>query len=264
MPRNGSRILRRAVVGFFSNDCPLAAAAIAYYILLSIFPLALLVLTIGSQLVDSADVQKDLVNFFNQYVAGSRAIVAGMVHSLDQHTTSFGLVGLIGVVWAGMGIFGAVRTAMNQAWEVKETRPFWTQRGLELGMAASVGLLFALSSAATWAVDDVIAIGRHYRAVPGLRFLIGASIAFAAFALCYHLIPNARRHPWSASLKAALVATILFELAKFAFLAYLQSYANYSVVYGTLGAVIVFLVWAYASAAILLFGGELAREFASQ
>jgi len=261
--RAWARLLRGAVAGFFANDSPLAAAAIAYYILLSVFPLTLLVLTIGSQLLDPAQVQKDLVTFFNQYIAGSRAIVAGMVNSLDQHTTSFGLVGLLGAGWAGMGIFGALRTALNLAWGVRETRSFWSQRRLELGMAGIVGLFFAISSAATWAVDDLVARG-HDRPYTGLRFLIGAAIAFAAFALCYHLIPNTRRRPWRASLQAALFATVLFELAKFAFLAYIRTYANYSLVYGTLGAVIVFLVWAYASATILLFGGQLARELAAR
>ena len=59
------------------------------------------------------------------------------------------------------------------------------------------------------------------------------------------------------------MATLLFELARIAFLAYLRGYADYSLLYGALGAVIVFLIWAYASAAILLFGGQLAREMAT-
>lgn len=253
-------VLRRATAGFFANDCPLAAAAIAYYILLSVFPLVLLVLTIGSQVVDQAQLQKDLVSFFNQYVAGSRGMVAGMVKSLDRHTTSFGLLGLLGAAWAGMGIFGALRTALNQAFGVRETRTFLVQRALELGMAAIVGVLFAVSSAATWAIDELVGFSARAHGFQGLRFLLGAGIAFAAFTFCYQLIPNARGRSWSASIRAAAAATVLFEVAKLAFLAYLQAYADYSVVYGTLGAVIVFLVWAYASATILLFCGQLARE----
>ena len=245
----------RALTAFFANDCPLAAAAIAYYILLSIFPLALLVLAIGSQFVEPARLQHDLLGFFNQYVAGSRGLVGGMVRNLDRHTTSFGLLGLVGAVWAGMGVFGALRTALNQAWGVRETRPFWAQRGLEAGMAVGVGVLFAVSAAAGSAIDGA--------GFAGLRFLLAAAIAYVGFAACYQWIPNARRHSWSASRGAALVATLLFELARLAFLAYLHDYADYSLLYGALGAVIVFLIWAYASAAILLFGGQLAREMAS-
>jgi len=93
-----------------------------------------------------------------------------------------------------------------------------------------------------------------------LRLVVGAVVAFAGFTLCYELVPNTQRRTWRASMLAAAAATVLFEIAKWIFLAWVRDIADYSLVYGTIGAVIVFLVWAYATASILLFGGQLAKE----
>jgi membrane protein len=243
------KVFWRVVNGYFKNDCPLAAAAIAYYVLLSIFPLLLLVIAIGSELFPHRFIERQLIDFVTQYAAGSEKTVTSMVRGLGRHRTSFGFVGLGGIILSGSGLFGALRTALNQAWGVKETRSFSTQRILELALAFVVGMLFVVSSLLTWLVDD-----------PLLKLALGPGVAFVGFTLCYELIPNFNARTWRASAAAGLAATLLFEVAKWLFLAYLNGAANYNLLYGALSVVIVFLVWAYATASILLFGGQLARE----
>jgi len=93
-----------------------------------------------------------------------------------------------------------------------------------------------------------------------LRLLLGSGVALAGFSLCYELVPDSPGRTWRASLAAGAAATVMFEVAKWLFLGYITSFATFSLVYGAVGAVIVFLVWAYATASILLFGGQLARE----
>jgi membrane protein len=255
-------VLRRVLAGYFASDCPLAAAAIAYYVLLSVFPLILLVLTIGSYLLPASLVERQVLEFANQYVAGSRGVLRTVIKGVGQHSTSLSLLALAGLIWSGMGIFGALRAALNQAYGVRDSRSFWHQRRLEVVFALLIGALFLASSFITWGIDTLLVPNP-----PGgraglylLRLVIGAIVAFAAFTLCYELVPNTQRRTWRASMVAAAVATVLFEIAKWIFLAWVRDIADYSLVYGTIGAVIVFLVWAYATASILLLGGQLARE----
>ncbi|MFI5269639.1 MAG: YihY/virulence factor BrkB family protein [Chloroflexota bacterium] len=255
-------VLRRVLAGYFANDCPLAAAAIAYYVLLSVFPLILLILTIGSLLLPANLVERQVLEFANQYVAGSRATLRTVIKGVGQHSTSLSLLALVGLVWSGMGIFGALRAALNQAYGIRDSRSFWHQRRLEIVFAVIIGGLFLFSSFVTWGIDTVIVPNPHGGRL-GLYFLrlaVGAGVAFAGFTLCYEMVPDSRRRTWPSSLKAAGIATVFFEIAKWIFLAWVSGVADYSLVYGTVGAVIVLLVWAYATASILLLGGQLARE----
>jgi membrane protein len=257
--------LRRVFAGYFANDCPLAAAAIAYYVLLSVFPLILLVLTIGSYLLPASLVERQVLEFANQYVAGSRGTLRTVITGVGQHSTSLSLLALAGVLWSGMGIFGALRAALNQSYGIRDRRSFWRQRRLEVVFALLVGALFLASSFITWGIDTLVVPNPHGGrfGIYLLRLVVGAATAFAGFTFCYELVPDKRRRSWRASLLAAAVATVLFEIAKWIFLAWVRDIADYSLVYGTIGAVIVFLVWAYATATILLLGGQLAREFQS-
>jgi membrane protein len=253
---------RRVLAGYFANDCPLAAAAIAYYVLLSVFPLILLILTIGSYLLPASLVERQVLEFANQYVAGSRGVLRSVIKGVGHHSTSLSILAIAGLIWSGMGIFGALRAALNQAFGVRDVRSFWHQRRLELVFALLIGALFLISSFVTWGIDTLLVPNPHGgRAVLYLlRLVVGAVVAFAGFTLCYELVPNTQRRTWRASLLAAAAATVLFEIAKWIFLAWVKDIADYSLVYGTIGAVIVFLVWAYATASILLLGGQLARE----
>lgn len=255
-------VLRRAVGGFFANDCPLAAAAIAYYVLLSIFPLILIVIILGSNVLPPRVLEEQILSFINQYVAGSRGILRSVVRGLDQHRTSLSVIAIAGLVWSGMGIFGALRAALNQAWGVRETRSFWQQRRLELTFALMVGGLFVLSTGITFGLDQLVLPHQRgvHLALTLLRLLAGSAIALVGFTITYELVPCYQHRTWRASLLAGAVATVLFEVAKWAFLHYVTEFSDYSLVYGAVGGVIVFLLWAYATASILLFGGQLARE----
>jgi membrane protein len=251
------RVLTRAVKGYLGNDCPLAAAAIAYYVLLSSFPLLLLITVFGAILLPRQLLERSLIDFVNEFLAGSTSLVTLVIRDLNRHLTSITLLALAGTVWSGQAVFGAIRTALNQAWGVHEKRGFWHQRRLEVTFALLIGILFVLSSFVTWGLDRY---GSEQFAV-ALRLLSASLISLAGFTLCYELLPDFPRRTWAASLKAGLVATVLFELAKWIFLAYLHLFANYSLVYGTVGTVVVFLIWAYATASILLFGAQLASEW---
>ena len=82
-------------------------------------------------------------------VTGSTTLVAVAMRDLNRHMTSITVVALLGTIWSGQAVFGAIRTALNQAWGVHETRSFWVQRRLEVTLAVVVGLLFVLSSLVT-------------------------------------------------------------------------------------------------------------------
>lgn len=252
-----ANVFRRAFRGYLGNDCALAAAAIAYYVLISIIPLMLLVVVAGALVLPRHLLERSLIEFVDEYLAGSTTLVTIAMRDINRHLTSITVLALLGTILSGQAVFGAIRTALNQAWGVHETRAFWIQRRIEVTLAIVVGLLFVLSSLVTWGIAQY----DMGDAAIYIRLLVASAISLAGFTLCYELLPNFPRRTWSASLKAGLVATVLFEAAKWLFLGYLSAFASYNLIYGTLGTVVVFLIWAYATASILLFGAQLASEW---
>ena len=184
-----------------------------------------------------------------------------------------GLLALLGLLWSSSGVFSTLDDAINKAWDVDRKRPFWRGRLLGLSIAASIGGLFLLSLTATTVFRLVGGMNLTLRTqVPLLPVLTSRFVAtvvplllnFVMFALLYKVVPYTQV-PWAAACRGAVVAAVGWEVAKVAFAWYLASgLARYRIVYGSLGAVVVLLLWSYFSSVIVLFGAELGAEYAQQ
>lgn len=231
-----------------------AAAGVAYYAVFSIFPLILALLAISGIFLSSPDIEGKLLTFLTDNLPGSEQFVVGNVESLIRFRGPAGLVGVAGLFWAASAVFGGITLAVNRAWDVEETRPFYIAKPRQLLMALGVGVLFLVSMSASSAVQI---LGPTFGAA-GLQ-LVGYLTTFLMFILMYRYIPNTQTY-WRYIWLGALVAAILFELAKNAFVWYVANFANFQA-YGSLASVLIFLAWAYFSALILILGAEVSTEY---
>lgn len=261
---------KRAYKAFAEHQGNLTAAAIAYYTLFSIFPLALGLVSLGSLVLDSAEAQEAVLELVAAYSPAIVDLVEQTIQQVMQARGAFGLIAVLGFLWSSVGVFGALNRAINTAWEVERPRAAWKERALALGMVLSVVLLFFLSVFST-AFFEIrgrlpgILLGEP-AASAGLPSRLAAAIVpyiFTAllFWVLYRVLPHAKV-AWSDVLPAALLASLAWEVAKHGFAFYVAEFALYSLVYGSLAAVVVFLMWSYLSGMIILLGAEFSVQYA--
>ena len=161
-------------------------------------------------------------------------------------------------------MFSAISLAINRAWDIRMSRPFIIRKASELGMALSLGILFVLSLGASTIISilngslnltttDFTIVNLSSRFVAFLLML-------AVFLLLYKFIPNVKTY-WRYVWPGALLAAILFEIARSLFIFYLEHLANYELIYGSITSIIALLVWIYYSALILILGAEFTFQY---
>lgn len=238
------------------------AGSIAYYTILSIFPLLLGVIAILGLFLPSDVVQEQIFQFFEQYLPGSSQVIERNIENIIALRGTLGIFSIIGLFWTGSAIFGAFGRVINRAWGIHKYRSFFLRKARDITLAVCTSLLFILSMVST-AFSSVIPI----MDLPALNTLVivasrlaGFILIFATFSLLYKFMPNTKT-AWRYVWLGAVVAAVLFEIARSVFTIYLNNFATYDMVYGSLAAVIVFLVWIYFSAFFLIIGAEIVSEY---
>ena len=245
------------------------AAGVAYYALFSLFPLLIGLIAILSTFVDSEDAQTRIAEIAASYLPGSSELIVGNVDTVFRLRGALGVFAILGLLWSGSAVFGAVTRAVNRAWDVHRDRPFYISKPRQLAMALGVGLLFLLSlTAATFVrfASDLVEAG-----LPQLSFMAasGGQVLFQAisllftlpiFLLMYKLIPNTKTY-WRYIWPGAVVGALLFEASKNLFIFYLNRFTSFESVYGSLAPVVVLLLWTYISSFLVIFGAELSSEY---
>ena len=268
---------------FVADNCPTYAAALAFFGLLSLIPLLVVLVAALAFLFRSphqAIVQLErLVTGILPGAAAHRtaqtlianAGVERTVTTLIQTRSLAGALGAVSLLWAALQIFVNAAPAMNAAFETQETRGWLRLRLTALGLLGSTGALFLLSLLPSAGPDFVRRL--HLpglglpQAVPWpidlLFALVALAINVAMFMGIYRFLPNARL-TWNTAFRGGLVAGILWEVAKQGFAYYLAHFARYERVYGALGGGLGLVLWIYYSALILLLGAEVASYFQRQ
>jgi membrane protein len=272
--RDGTILMGRAAwkgvveVAYGSDDMT-HAAAIAYYALLSFLPFLLLAMSIFGAFPAVRDARGEMLQFVLRYFPAQPDFLATNIDAFWETRLRLGIGGLLGLVWASLGVFGAISTAVNHAWAVDQPRSFWGHRWFSLlMMAASALLLFAallvLSaskvSGTAWSVILISPVGQPH-------FLTGWVSKFAAFAIfvvvvgmIFYFVPNTKvrlRDVWPGAVLTALLWRASFE----GFSWYVRQFARASV-HGSIATVVWFLIWIYITAVILLYGVEFTAAYA--
>lgn len=240
------------------------AASVAYYALFSLFPLLLGLIAFASLFLDQARVEQELLTVTEQYLPGAAGLISENIDGVFRIRGALGLVALVGLVWSASAVFGSVARVLDRAWGVAETHAFHIVRFRSILMVAGLAVLFTLSflsstllQTAEGVVDlDPFGLGRFLAS--GARALLQGSSLVGSIAfpvLLYRFAPS-QRIPWKDVFSGALLAGILFEIAKNVFLLYLSRFAQFDRIYGSLSLVIALLLWAYISALVLIIGAE--------
>jgi membrane protein len=247
------------------------SAQLAYYFLLALFPLLLfLTSVIGLVMGSGTGLRHSLFNYLSQVLPGSAFNLIDSAMYEVSAASSGGKVafGILAALWAASNGMGAVTQALNVAYDVEESRPWWKQR------LTAVGLTVALSVLIISALVLVLYGGRIVEHVAGgygfgevftitwkvLQWPIALAFMLVAFALIYYLAPDLHDQKWTWVTPGSAIGVGLWLLISFGFRLYLHFFDSYSKSYGSLGAVIVLMLWLYLSGAAILTGGEVNSE----
>ena len=249
------------------NDAAHLSAGIAYYSLLSLFPLLLGLIAILGTILPSETVQKEIFEFLEANLPIAVDIVERNITSVIQFRSRLGIISIGGLLWTGSLLFGAISRAINRAWNVRHDRPFFIRKLRDIGMTIGLCILFLISQGVT----AVFSILRSFN-LPTLDFshidpdinilnrFISFFIIFIILLLLYKYIPNTRTR-WRYIWTGALISSILFEASRNLFVLYLNYFTNYQMIYGSLASIIALLIWVFFSAHILVFGAAFSAEY---
>lgn len=235
------------------------AAQCAYYLLLSIFPFLIFLLTLFSFLPIALEFELDLIQDvvpteIFQFIEGQWARIT------DQPQTGLLSFSIIFTIWTASLALDTILRLLNRAYHVTEERKFIKGRlvsiFLTIGMFGVVVVALVLQVIGG-AVQEYIAV--EFLNFNILRWVISFAILFLVFTLLYLLGPNIKLRVSEVYI-GALFATIGWLITSTLFSLYLDNFANYTATYGTIGAVIALMVWFHLSSIIILFGGEINAE----
>jgi membrane protein len=261
--------LRDAAVAVYKdincNHTFAIAAGLAYYFFLSIFPL-LIFFAATLAYLPIPNMFNAILDLMAKFVPAEamglvRTIVKGVLNPPRGGLLSFGL---LATLWAATGGFSAMIEALNIAYEVPETRPYWRTRLLAIGLALLVGSLVVLGLAGTLVgpkFGDLLVTHAHIHPLfsilwPYMRWtIVLASIVFAV-ELLYFWAPNVKQK-FICTLPGSFLGVGVWIAASFGLGVYIREFANYNATYGTLGGVIALMLWFYLSAVAILVGGEI-------
>lgn len=267
-----AEVALRAVTGFSKDRCGIAAAGITYYALLSMFPIALVGLSVAGYVFSSEEDQARLLDNIIDAIpideGGGREDLEGVIESVVSARGTLGIFGLLGALYAGSALFTSLRVALNGVFHTDGPRPFIKGKILDIGMllvfgamlltstAFSFGLAFLGTLIEEWVGDEAAGATRTLLAVVFL--VIPPLISTGFFLLLYTKVP-AESVRWRYALAGAIVAGVLYEILKAGFGFYAANFGNYDATYGSLGFVVLLLAFIYFGAQVTLLGAEVAR-----
>lgn len=244
------------------------AAGLSYYFVMSLFPLLILAAAVLSY-VPIPDLFDRIVNSMAQVIPpDSMGLVRGVLKDV-VHTNSGGFLtfGILGTLWAASGGFAGLIEALNVAYDIPETRPFWKIRLVALqlmiviGVLMSVGvtLMFVGPQFGAWLAAKVGLRAEFAAMWPVLRWVVSVAFMVLAVELIFFWAPNVRQK-FVATLPGAIVGVGFWIGTSFALGLYFRNFANYNKTYGTLAGAIALLAWLYYSWFVILVGAEINSE----
>jgi YihY family inner membrane protein len=246
----------------YSDNVTGLSGMVAYNLLLSLFPLALLALFIASRILRSAELQTSVLHDLQRlFPTAAERTITNALKSVRASSTSLGVVALVSSIWFGSSFWGALDTAFCRLYHV-ECRSWLQQKRFALGMLVVV-LLFMAATVLIPAAQSVLVAGATglplgLNRVRGLVFAVtlafGLFVLFCVLCVIYWAVPN-RMVPWRAIWPGALAATLAIGIVDYSFPLYLTNVSTIGQQIGsTLVFIVIVLLWFYVLAIILLGG----------
>ena len=252
-----------------SNDLT-HSASIAYYALLSLFPFLLLILSLlGAVTADEHD-RVAVLDFVFRYFPTQLDFVTNQLDAFRAARVQIGIGGLLALVWGSLGVFGAVTSAVNEAWGVEKQRSFLKHRLVSFLMLVAAGgvMMVALMIVSLVEVVERSRFGAIVTSIRGMYVVqtlgfqyLGTVLVIIAVGLVFYFIPNAKtrfRDVWV----GAILTGALWRLAFDGFSWYIGRNTGMRMIHGSVAAILGFLLWIYVSSIILMYGVEFTAAYA--
>jgi membrane protein len=261
------RALKAAIAEFQRDDALGLAAQLAFYLILALFPFLLVLVSLMGTF-SSPDLAGEILAYFREVTPDQ---VYGIIESylsdiIAGNRPAPGLfsVGLIITLWSASGAFAALINALNKAYDVEETRPFWKVRSIALLMTLGLSVMIIISILLLVAgppigrgLADLLGLGDVFTLVWNVvQWPVALFLMVFTVALLYYFAPNANQ-PFRWITPGGLIGVLLWVLASVIFRFYVSNFGSYDATYGSIGAVIVLLLYLYITSLTILFGAEL-------
>jgi membrane protein len=259
--------LKKAIQEFQRDDALGLAAQLAFYLILALFPFILVLVSLMGTF-SSPKLAEEVLAYFEQVtpqqVYQIIEVYTGDIISGNNPAPELFSIGLVVTLWSASGAFAALISALNKAYDVEETRPIWKVRGIALLMTLGLsvivltGVLLLVAGppigkgiASLFGLGDIFTLVWNVARWPVAFFFMVLTVA-----LLYYFGPDAGQ-PFRWITPGGLIGVLLWVLASVAFRFYVSNFGSYDETYGSIGAVIVLLLYLYISSLTILFGAEL-------
>jgi membrane protein len=270
----------RTALAFGQDDGATLSRSIAYYALFSVFPLLLALITLASSVLGLDEAAAAILQLFEKYVPvatglSESEIAQSLVGALGTQST-VGILGLVVLIWSASGVFTAVYRSVNRAWQNPPSKIFWREKFYGLAVVLLMGFLLVASTLLSSLLSvfqswqsrlaggsllgwQPLASPEAARLWESLSAWLPPLISVATFIVLYRTIPRSRV-TWRDVWLGGLITGLLYDAARRLFTWYLVNISFYSLLYGSVGAILGFLLWCYLSAMILLLGAEFTAQ----
>lgn len=264
-------IARKTYREFSKDQCPDLAAALTYYAVLSIFPALLALVSLLGIFGDAGKTTGALLEIISGFAPADT--VDAIREPIQQLSSSSAagltlVIGILTALWSASGYVGAFGRAMNRIYEIDEGRPFIKLRGTMLAVTITTVLIvvllaamLVLSGPVAESVGNALGLGGAVLTIWNIaKWPLIILLVVAAIAILYYATPNVKQPKLRWMSLGSLIALVIFLLASLAFGFYVANFSSYNETYGTIGGVIISLLWLWILNMSLLFGAEFDAE----
>ncbi|WP_137742958.1 YihY/virulence factor BrkB family protein [Robertmurraya siralis] len=238
------------------------AAQLAYFFLLSLFPLLIFLVTLLPYLPIT---QEEMLSVVADFAPGETMtfIETNLNEIMNQQSRTLLSFGIIATMWSASNGINAIIRALNKAYDVKENRSFVVARGMAIIFTVAMIFVFIIALLLPVFGKQIgmflfakLGFSSHFLSFwHMLRWILSFLIIFIVFLVLYWLAPN-KRFQCIDAVPGAIFATVSWLIVSWGFSFYVSNFGNYSATYGSIGAVIVLLIWFYLTGVIIILGGE--------
>ncbi len=267
-------VLWRSVAGYIEDDCSDFAAAMTYQTVTAFIPSLVVIVALINLVTDGSTVLTATIEILRDLGIGSVVdneqlitIVQALLVKQDSAKVLFGF-GLLLALWSASGYVSTFSRASNRIYGVREGRSWWKLQLLEIALAAVALMLLAaigagliISGPLVDAVGDALGAGATARQLWSVgRWPVLVAIATVVLSLLFWIAPNVRQPRFRWLTVGGGVSLLVWSIASFGFGLYVANFGSYDRTYGSLGAIMAFLVWIYLSNIAVLLGVQVNAE----
>jgi membrane protein len=262
-------LLKRTFDAYNAHDGTFISAAMAYYFFFTLFPLVLALTAIGSFFVETEEARQSAIEFAARTLPVFEETIARNIDLVLDQRGTIGILATLGLIYAASGLFGMLLTVVNRTWACRGARPSYIQRLLAIALVVVLALLFFAIATATTTFEAMIgtgivaALGAQATATlyTALSLVLSIIVTSGALLILYWKLP-ATTVRFADAWPAALAAGVAWEGVRQLYAWYLSRFVDFTLVYGSLAAIIGLLSWFYLTGFIILLGAELSAQIA--